>query len=341
MEPILLLDKGFSPVCLPVDGYFSLVWSLRYQACGTCTAVLPYADVRAVLQDAEYLAYGTRCGRIERCTAADNRVELSGQTLECLLYDRLAAQKFEYTGNVADACYSLVTAACADMPLVIDRAGPAFPETGTFRGEWVPVGRLLHDMLAPYGGSYTVAYVPGETKCVFRLTRGTDKSSAGAVFSEDFGNIAHLTLERDRGDLVDKLYVTGNDGTTVSVTREGAAVPYREARITAKELDPADYEVFADYTDALTARGRAYLAENGGEILRIDGSVETGGDDTLPCALGDLCTVVSPTMGYTGTVRLTEMEIVAENGVVRVYPYFGGRRMTVREAILGKGFADE
>lgn len=338
MNPILLLDKAFAPFCMPVDGYSSVIWSLRYQDCGTFTAVMPYADVRAVLHRAEYLAYGTHCGRIDSYTAAENRVELRGKTLECLLYDRLVAQKFEYTGNVADACFRLVTAACADMPLVLDRAGAAFAETDTFRGEWIPVGRLLHDMLAPYGGSYTVAYVPGETKCVFRLTRGTDKSSAGAVFSEDFGNIARLTLERDRGALVDKLYVTGNDGTTVSVIREGAAVPYREARITAKELDPADYEVFADYTDALTARGRAYLAENGGEILRMDGAAEPGSaaEEELPCALGDLCTVASPTMGYTGTARLTEMEIVAENGVVRVYPYFGDRRMTIREAILGR-----
>lgn len=336
MNHIVLLDKAFAPVCMPVDGYRSVVWSLRYQEPGTFSAVMPYADVRDAIERAEYLAYGAYCGRIERCTASEGELALRGRTLECLLYDRLVARKFTYTGCVADACYSLVTAACADMPLVIDRDGAAFPETGTFGGEWRSAGALLRDMLSPYGASYAVAYVPGETKCAFRLTRGTDKSSAGAVFSEDFGNIAHLTLEWDRSDLVDRLYVTGNDGTTVSVTREGAVVPYRDARITAKELAPADYEVFADYTDALEARGAAYLAENGGELLRIDGSVETGDAAGLPCALGDLCTVVSPTMGYTGTARLTEVEIVAENGVVRVYPYFGDRRMTIREAILGK-----
>lgn len=98
-------------------------------------------------------------------------------------------------------------------------------------------------------------------------------------------------------------------------------------------MESADYEVFADYTDALRDRGRAYLAAYGGEIVRVDGGAEP---DTLPAygvdyALGDLCTV--RTAAYSGTVRLTAIDMVSENGVRRVYPYFGIRRRTLRDAL--------
>ena len=140
-------------------------------------------------------------------------------------------------------------------------------------------------------------------------------------------------VERDRSDRVDRVYVTGADRVTVSVVREGAEAPYRDARIEAADMESADYEVFADYTDALRERGRAYLAAYGGEIVRVDGGAEP---DTLPAygvdyALGDLCTV--RTAAYSGTVRLTAIDMVSENGVRRVYPYFGIRRRTLRDAL--------
>ena len=67
--------------------------------------------------------------------------------------------------------------------------------------------------------------------------------------------------------------------------------------------------------------------------LRVDGGAEP---DTLPAygvdyALGDLCTV--RTAAYSGTVRLTAIDMVSENGVRRVYPYFGIRRRTLRDAL--------
>ena len=101
-------------------------------------------------------------------------------------------------------------------------------------------------------------------------------------------------------------------------------------------MESADYEVFADYTDALRERGKAYLAAYGGEIVRVDGGAEP---DTLPeygvdYALGDLCTV--RTAAYSGTVRLTAIDVVTENGVRRVYPYFGIRRRTIRDALSEK-----
>ena len=124
-------------------------------------------------------------------------------------------------------------------------------------------------------------------------------------------------VERERSDRVDRVYVTGADRVTVSVVREGAEAPYRDARIEAADMESADYEVFADYTDALRERGRAYLAAYGGEIVRVDGGAEP---DTLPAA-------------YSGTVRLTAIDMVSENGVRRVYPYFGIRRRTLRDAL--------
>lgn len=335
---ILLLDRLFRPVTMPLDGYFSLVWSLTYQACGTFAALLPALPVCAPLDTAVYLTDGERCGRIETVRLADKRAELRGRMLECLLYDRLLAEKYVYTGPLADACLHLVRTRCADLPVTVDPEGVVFPESGTYRGHWVTAGGWLHEVLSEAGGSYELRYVPGAEKCVFRLTCGTDRSGAGAVFSEDFGNIASLEIERDRTKCADRLYVTGADGTTVSVVRAGVHAPYRDARIEANDIESADFEVFADYTDALRARALAYLSENGGEIVRAEGCAQNG---ALPrygtdYALGDLCTVCAPSMGYTGRVRLTRIDLVYENGVAQVYPYFGARRQTIRELLADK-----
>lgn len=332
MDSIYLLDHAFAPLCLPIDGYFSLVWSLSYQTCGTFAALLPY-DGAGIWEEAVYLTDGVRCGRIERIEIENGRVRLTGRTLECLLYDRLFAEKFEYTGTLSEACLTAVRTCCADLPLTIETDGASFPQTGIYRAQWTTVGQFLHETLSQAGGSFAVEYVPGAPKCAFRLLCGTDRSAAGAIFSEDFGNIASLMVERDRSDRVDRVYVTGADRVTVSVVREGAEAPYRDARIEAADMESADYEVFADYTDALRDRGRAYLAAYGGEIVRVDGGAEP---DTLPAygvdyALGDLCTV--RTAAYSGTVRLTAIDMVSENGVRRVYPYFGIRRRTLRDAL--------
>ena len=222
--------------------------------------------------------------------------------------------------------------------MTVDPEGAVFPESGTYRGHWVTAGGWLHEVLSEAGGSYELRYVPGAEKCVFRLTCGTDRSGAGAVFSEDFGNIASLEIERDRTKCADRLYVTGADGTTVSVVRAGVHAPYRDARIEANDIESADFEVFADYTDALRARALAYLSENGGEIVRAEGCAQNG---ALPrygtdYALGDLCTVCAPSMRYTGRVRLTRIDLVFENGVAQVYPYFGARRQTIRELLADK-----
>lgn len=335
MDAMYLLDHSFSPVCMPIDGYISIVWSLCYRSCGTFAAQLPYDGAAGLPEQAVYLTDGVRCGRIERIVIESGRVRLTGRTLECLLYDRLIAEKFEYTGTLSEACLAAVRTYCGDLPLTVETDGASFAQTGVYRAHWTTVGQFLHDALSQAGGSFAVEYVPGAAKCAFRLVCGTDRSGAGAVFSEDFGNIASLTVERDRSEQADRVYVTGADNVTAAVVREGAAEPYRDARIEAMDMESADYEVFADYTDALRERGKAYLAAYGGEIVRVDGGAEP---DTLPeygvdYALGDLCTV--RTAAYSGTVRLTAIDVVTENGVRRVYPYFGIRRRTIRD-VLGE-----
>ena len=236
MDSIYLLDHAFAPLCLPIDGYFSLVWSLSYQTCGTFAALLPY-DGAGIWEEAVYLTDGVRCGRIERIEIENGRVRLTGRTLECLLYDRLFAEKFEYTGTLSEACLTAVRTCCADLPLTVETDGASFPQTGIYRAQWTTVGQFLHETLSQAGGSFAVEYVPGAPKCAFRLLCGTDRSAAGAIFSEDFGNIASLMVERDRSDRVDRVYVTGADRVTVSVVREGAEAPYRDARIEAADME--------------------------------------------------------------------------------------------------------
>lgn len=332
MDEIYLLDHSFSPVCMPIDGYSSLIWNLCYQSCGTFAAQLPY-DAAGGVEAAVYLTDGVRCGRIERIAIEKGRVQLTGRTLECLLYDRLFAEKYEYEGTLEEACLTAVRTYCGDLPLVVAENGASFAQTGVFRAQWTTVGQFLHDVLSRADGSFAVEYVPGAAKCTFRLVCGTDKSAAGAIFSEDFGNIASLRVERDRSARVDRVYVTGADNVTVAVVRADGTEPYRDARLEVLDRESADYDVFADYTDALRERGQAYLAAHGEEIVRVDGGAEPNMAPVygVDYALGDLCTV--RTAAYSGTVRLTAIDMVTENGVRRVYPYFGKRRQTIRDVL--------
>ena len=103
----------------------------------------------------------------------------------------------------------------------------------------------------------------------------------------------------------------------------------------APELGKPDYEKAMkqhdDYIAALNARGQQILSEHI-PLIRMDCTAE---GDAQPrygtgYALGDVCELHSTPLGIAMKTQLTGLDIVCENGVEQLYPYFGDEISGIR-----------
>lgn len=336
---LYFLDHEFKAISPPMDTAISVVWSLQLSSCGTFSVELPLTTDAATSYDANelltlatkaaYLCDRTYCGRIETVICRSHRLHLGGRLLECLLYDRVAAAEEVFTGTIGSVARAVVSKWMPTweipetMPVVTDTAQSYTISAGVSIGSW------LHGLLSPHGAGYTVTMVDGTLH--FSLFMGTDRSLDGAagvgraIFSEEYGNMAKLETERYREGCIDRVYVAGQDGTVVTVTRAGDSPWQRECYIHAADIRANAYTTVAQYKAALHDRGRELLAERN-ERYRLtcmgeDGTLPRYGTDYM---LGDICEVQGDTLGVRCALQLTAVDIVYEGGIRRLYPYFGG-----------------
>ncbi|MBE6568902.1 MAG: hypothetical protein E7658_01620 [Ruminococcaceae bacterium] len=339
---IYFLDRNFAVLNTPLDTMVSVVWSLRYYSCGTFTVVFPGCDsaVAEIASAAVYLCDRLHCGRIEYVSVTGDGIELRGRMLECLLSDRLLPRNVTYTGSLTDAVLEAVRDTAGDLPVDIDPEQPIMDTEAAFSGSREPLGEWLYEMLRPYGMSFSVTYDGTAQRGVFRLIRGIDRSFDGdgeaekAVFSEEFGNIASLTFEKECGNVYNRIYIEGGDGTVVTAENIADGDDIREIYRKAADLKEADFADRDAYLAALSARGLQILREYT-PLIRLDCTAE---GDAQPrygtgYGLGDICEIRSDVLGVRAHTQLTGLDIVYENGVEQLYPLFGDEIRDIRRLI--------
>ncbi|MBQ8640653.1 MAG: hypothetical protein IJ480_00415 [Clostridia bacterium] len=345
---LYFLNGRFETISSPVDTAVSVVWSLQYHECGVFSVVLPLtggnmtaAELLSLTGEAVYLCDSTRCGRIETVICRDNLLTLEGRMLECLLYDRTAPADTVYTGTAGEAVLAALEQWAGDLPLVREEL-PEMAGTGVRvmeAGE--SLGKFLHRILKPLGASYRVT-LAADGRVRFGLLTGEDRSLdsepgvSRAIFSEEFGNIASLEQELYRGDVLNRMYVEGSDGTIGIADRSSGAEQRREGYKKAADIRPADYDTAEAYLAALVKRGEELL-DGAGELSRLSCVAEY---DTEPkygrdYRLGDICEIRSETMGIRMAARLTAMDVVYEGGTVKLYPYFGDDVIRLKTVLAG------
>jgi len=333
---LYFLDKNFQTICAPVDQAVSAVWSLRYGECGNFSVHFPLslADTEGIqlltlASSAVYLCDSTHCGRIETTICKTGKLEVGGKLLECLLYDRVAVQKRQYTGTVDQVILAAIGDWAADIPLETDPLMPSIGSENTiFMAAGENLGKWIHKLLANYGASYTIE-LNSLGQPVFSLIVGTDRSidnadgTSPAIFNEAYGNIASLEMECYRQEMVNRVYVEGSDGTVVLVDISNGG-PARETYKKAADISPTTYDSPEAYEDALREYGKYYLAMRG-ERRRFSCSVQW---DASPVygkdyRLGDVCEIQDEALSLQVAARLTAMDVVWEGGIQKLYPFFG------------------
>lgn len=353
---LYFLDENFEPLTGAVDACSSVVWSERYFENGSFTLHFP-KELLPSVYDAVYVRTGVengriKCGRITYMIADDEEdaggCEMGGKLLESLFDDRVLAGKGCFTGTLTEAVTAAVEENLRDCGVVIGDCEILSGEV-SLTYEWDTLSEWLYSVLRPFGASYRIELDPDRNVPVFRIVRGTDRSSGmgtevsenynpgQAVFSSSFGNIASIRFERDTAGMKNVVYVEGADGTVISADTGGR--PVREMYKAAADVKPSDFSDTAAYTAALQQRGAEILA-NYAESYHI--SAETDADVSpvygTDYMLGDICDVADDALGLSFGMRLTAVDDVTEYGIRRLYPSFGEEIRHVRRLIGAKRY---
>ncbi len=357
---LYFLDAQFEPIpdVGAVDTFSSVVWAERYFENGSFTLHFS-KELLPSVREAVYVRTGVeaetgrmRCGRITYILTDDEEnggeCEMGGYLLESLFDDRLLAGKGCYTGTLTEAVCAAVTDNLRGCGVILGGDQAVLDEEVSLTYEWDTLSDWLYSVLRPFGASYRIELSPEDNVPVFRIVRGTDRSSGAgstaaetyhpgqAVFSASFGNIASIRFEQDTSGMKNVLYAEGADGTMVTVDRSGGS-PKREMYKKVSDVKPADFDDAAAYTAALHQRGEEILAKYAGSVCVAAGT-ET---DALPkygvdYALGDLCDVADDTLGLAFGLRLTAVDDVWENGTRTLYPSFGEEVRQIRKFVPDK-----
>ena len=352
---LYFLDKHFEPITGAMDVCSSVVWSERYFETGTFTLHFP-KELLPELYSAVYVRTGmendtVKCGRITYILADDGEgsgeCEMGGRLLESLFDDRVLTGKGCYTGTLTEAVLAAVGDNLRDCGVLCGDSA-VLTEAVSLTYEWDTLSEWLYSVLRPFGASYRIILDPERNLPVFRIVRGTDRSSGvgdtvsdhynpgQAVFSSSFGNISSIRFERDTSGIKNIVYVEGADGTLVTVDRRGNE-PGREMYKTVSDVKPGDFSDQAAYIAALHQRGEEILA-NYTEAVCVAAETDTGVSPQygVDYTLGDLCDVADDTLGLAFGMRLTAVDDVTENGMRTLYPFFGEEVRHIRKIMTGK-----
>ncbi len=354
---LYFLNERFEPVTGAVDVCSSVVWAERYFENGSFTLHFP-KELLPSVYDAVYVRTGVengriRCGRITYVITDDEKegggCEMGGKMLESLLDDRVLSGKGCCSGTLTQAVTAAVSANLRSCGVILGNS-EVISDPVSLTYDWDTLSDWLYSVLRPFGASYRIELDPDRNVPVFRIVRGTDRSSGmgqdvaenynpgQAVFSSSFGNIASIRFERDTAGLKNVVYVEGADGTVVTVDKSGGE-PRREMHKTVTDVKPGDFANTSSYTAALRLRGEEILAKYA-ETFHISAETDAGVAPVygVDYTLGDLCDVADDVLGLAFGMRLTAVDDVTEYGTRMLYPSFGEEIRHVRRLIGGKRY---
>ncbi|MBE6657130.1 MAG: hypothetical protein E7604_01670 [Ruminococcaceae bacterium] len=303
MTELYFLDRSLSVTLGPIDDFISLVWSERYDTCGSFTLVLPMRqEVFAAALASAYLEVRARqcLGRIEKVTFTGGEgggtMTVSGRMAESLLADRIISRGTVVSGPLCAAVEAVVAANAAEeageraIPCLVVRASEPFvgtdglPLTVEDRVNGRQLDEWLYETLGSCGASYRIVPDHDAGVLVFSVYRGLDRTQAQeensfAVFSASFSSAGEFDFLSDNTDCRNFAWIAGEGegDARVMVTldlRQDEREPRRELYVDARDLRSSDGEEQMSeetYRNLLLARGRQRLAQHAA-VMRVSGS---------------------------------------------------------------------
>lgn len=311
-----------------IDRCISLRATKRFFSPGEITLKLAKAVDGLMSAAAIYEPFSKGCYLIEaiECSSV-GEITVKGRSLESLLERRILNSNGRYAGNAEQtvrlAVETNTTGERALSGLVLGET-VGLDGDGYFSADYRNLSEFVYTTLRTFGASYTVELVDGVP--TFRVVTGKDRTRAQSkyvpvVLSESMGNVIMKRTWLDVSRQKNTAYVTGSDGRCETVTLAEGENDRRELYVNARDLAPAGFAVYEEYSAALRMRGIETLRKYGGE-WRCTGSVTDIAHYGADYALGDVCDV-DTSLGISLSERMTSVEFCFEKGCVTVSTSFG------------------
>lgn len=322
---IIFLDINYMPCSAPIDDYSSLIWSLKYYEDGTFSAVVSKKYLSNALS-AEYV-YNTDADdtmRIDyiKYSSSAKVLTVSGRALTSLLDDRIIVNVSTSASNTENIVRSLITTNALTSTRTINKLSMAAAHNYAYISEadsaaqGKKLSEKIREMLKPHELSYQIKYNYIDDTLIFDIVQGIDRTqeqttNAFAIFStsfENLGNIEYVKNKRDYANVVMR-------GTNTALDQSNGG--------TRKEIfvsgDVSTSETLADKNIIESVTGEVYDAVN--LVYGVNYN------------LGDKCDIYDADSGVSMAARITQVDMVYNDGKRRVIPRFGEGSVSIRKQI--------
>ncbi len=346
---LILLDKNFGLLGMPIDDFTSLQWKRRWKEGGGFELHLS-KEYFATASAARYL-YQNEDKETMAIVSAEyeekrGEVTLGGKPLN-ILFDDIVIPKTEVIrGNLETEARRIVKKYAIDGTQKIDKlclgAARGYSETVDTQMTGISLYEALYTLLAEENLTWRLSYDYTQDALIFEIVKGKDRTqdqneNAWAVFSTSRENILNMEYQRSEEDYKNYAFVAGEgEGqarTVVEVDRsngEKKKAIYIDARDLQKEQD----ESTAQYRQRLIARGVEKLTK----YKKTESITGEAAADALPRLgldydMGDKCDFENPELGISFQSIVTGIDKVYEAGAHSVTPIFGEVQLNLRQII--------
>jgi hypothetical protein len=192
---------------------------------------------------------------------------------------------------------------------------------------------LVYEEKLAKSASYGFRFRPdfNTKKIVFEVYTGTDKSMSQGVnnrviFSEMYENLNSAVYTENTQLYKTKVLVGGQgegSSRTIVTVGGGTGLDLREDFLNATDISPDDLTT-AQYRAALIQRGNDYLEENCySKSLEYETEPSVNFTYKQDYDLGDIVTVKKNSWDIAVDMRITELQEIYENGLMKVAPTLG------------------
>jgi hypothetical protein len=298
-----------------VTRFTSLVWSESYIGSGRFQLVT-YADPagRELLKNGRFFGLPGKdtLMLIQSVEERDGNLWIRGAEAKVLLDSRVAQGTVVCSGNVEDACRSLV-AQTDPYPVFGLAEKQGLAAVVQSQRTYPTVYEAVYTWLSSVGYGFRFVHNKQAKKLLFHVYEGQERR--GIRFSEQFGNLYNLTRISSEAKWKNVAFVggagEGSDRVFVVVGETDAADENRrEMYVDARDIQPFEGQSDEEYRELLRARGREKLAETK-KSLEIEFDISSN-DFGKTFFLGDMVTAILSD-GEKHTVRIAEYEEVYEN----------------------------
>ncbi len=341
MVNLTVFHPGNATLIAVIDEYQSLRWRRKFFEPGEFELHLPATKKNINTFKVDYLLHYydvSETGMIEAVSLKDNDLMVKGRMLSCCL---------DYC--YIDTIYNFYNQKYGQvMATLVNNHGKA-----QYTNPWLSIGNIyqgsdsfssqisyknllsvLITLSKTSNIGFRVSLNPLTKKWVFETYTGVDRSLAQSqrtpiIFSDEYGNLSEPSYQYDKTKYRNHALVLGEgEGESRVMCAVDTALYQTEPRryliVDAKDIRKEEEMTDEQYSSLLFQRGLNKLAESA-IIENFDANTTLGMQWKYreDWNLGDIVSIQSNEWGVSIDRRVTEVEEIAENGVLQIVPTFG------------------